>query len=246
MLIYNNPKFSIFFGDLQSSPFKIEQLRESKEKSKDHLMEKIKSTIPELQNYIPLKKLYFLHQIHESYGIIIDSNSTTQTEDCLKKDGDYIITSKQNLGIGTLTADCLPIVFYDILNNVIAIAHAGWRGTVKNIAKVVINDCNKKYGTRPENFLIFFGPSARSCCYEVDEKFFDNIDKKYINTLIERDDKIFFDLPLYNQLLIENCGVKKENINLEYNVCTICNSNFCSYRRKRENSDLAMTIVTLR
>lgn len=245
MLVHKSSNFSIFFGDLQNSPFKIKALRECKQKSKNHLTQKIKQEIPNLQKYIKIDNLYFLHQVHDAYGTIIYPTSNIKTDDSLIIDGDFIISSKQNVGIGILTADCLPIVFYDIINNVVAIAHAGWRGTVKNIAKVVIDQCSKNFGSKPKDFLIFFGPSAKPCCYQVDEIFGDSIGSAFLHTLIKKNGKIYFDLPLYNQTLIENCGVKKENINLEYNICTICNTDFCSYRRDKENSGLEMSIITL-
>ena len=44
-----------------------------------------------------------------------------------------------------------------------------------------------------------------------------------------------------NQLL-EDFGIKKEVIKLDYNICTICNKSFCSYRRDR-GKDLSYQIT---
>src|SRR5438477_544569 len=83
-----------------------------------------------------------------------------------------IIINVKNLGIGILTADCLPIIFYDPYNNIISIAHAGWRGTMQNIAIKVIETMRNSFKSKPENIEVFFGPSAKDCCYEVGENFY--------------------------------------------------------------------------
>ena len=46
---------------------------------------------------------------------------------------DALVTSDKSLILGITTADCLPIIFYDPKNQVIGIAHAGWKGLVKGV-----------------------------------------------------------------------------------------------------------------
>jgi polyphenol oxidase len=38
-----------------------------------------------------------------------------------------LITSEKDLVLSVLVADCVPIIFYDEIKNIIAVAHAGWR-----------------------------------------------------------------------------------------------------------------------
>ena len=48
------------------------------------------------------------------------------------KEADGLVTSLKQVPLLIFTADCVPIVFYDKKQGVIALAHAGWRGTYGN------------------------------------------------------------------------------------------------------------------
>jgi YfiH family protein len=71
----------------------------------------------------------------------------------------------------TLHADCQPLLFVDPgLNGqqpAIAAAHAGWRGTVADVAGQTIATMSAAFGSRPENVLVALGPAIGPCCYEV-------------------------------------------------------------------------------
>ena len=43
-------------------------------------------------------------------------------------EADALITGEQNIALGVVTADCLPILIHDEKNRVIATIHAGWKG----------------------------------------------------------------------------------------------------------------------
>ena len=156
--------------------------------------------------------------------------------------GDYLITSVPQVGLAIATADCLPIIIYDPVQQVVAAIHAGWRGSVAGIAKKVITTMQTTFGSQPADLHIFFGPSAGVCCYAVDEQFVRELPEPgpYI---VYRDGKIFFDNLLYNQLALEHCGVR--NFVHQYWRCTICSPDFCSYRRDGKAAKRQMTIVTL-
>lgn len=47
--------------------------------------------------------------------------------------GDGLVTNIPNLVLTTYHADCVPLYFYDYDKKVIGLAHAGWKGTYKNI-----------------------------------------------------------------------------------------------------------------
>ena len=54
------------------------------------------------------------------------------------KEADGLVTSLKQVPLLIFTADCVPIVFYDKKQGVIALAHAGWRGTYGNIAGEIV------------------------------------------------------------------------------------------------------------
>jgi YfiH family protein len=63
-------------------------------------------------------------------------------------------------------ADCVPLLFYDPVQRVLGIAHAGWRGTLAGIARSVAQAMIDG-GCRPDDIRVGIGPSIGPCCYEV-------------------------------------------------------------------------------
>ncbi|MDR3647163.1 MAG: peptidoglycan editing factor PgeF [Candidatus Babeliales bacterium] len=243
MNIFKAARFSILFGDPKTSPFTGSEFHSLIEDNKVILQHKIDAKTPFIQESLDINNLLFLRQVHGIDGAIINPNNKLES---LLQDGDYIITNTTNLGIGVLTADCLPIVFYDHSNNIAAIAHAGWPGSFAGISTKVICEMQTKFNSHINDILIFFGPSAKVCCYEVQKDFITKLDTKIKEqTIIEHDAKTFFNLPLYNVLMLEKIGINKRNINFDYNFCTICSLQYCSYRRDKELAGRQMTIISL-
>jgi YfiH family protein len=203
---------------------------------------------PALKNYQPnFGKILIQEQMHGIAGQIVTPKSAKDW--CLDvPKGDYLITQAPNLSLGVLTADCLPIVFFDQAQQVIAIAHAGWRGSVAGIAQVVVTKLVENFGVNPQSLQIFFGPSARSCCYEVDQAFIANLaeDQNGLNCIKKRGESYFFDVSDYNMLCLKNLGVPVANFNLQDNLCTICDVGYCSYRNQGNQTSLQLSLVTLR
>ena len=184
-----------------------------------------------------LNSLILLKQVHGVHGVCIESEEQASSIVPRSYDGDYLITRVKHIGIGVLTADCLPIVIYDPKTESIGIAHAGWRGSVQEIGIRMLKHMEQAFGVTKESIQIFFGPSAGACCYEVNSSFLKNIeDFRYgIQTLKKSNTKIYFDLALFNKLQFKAVGIKEEQIDCTQNDCTIENSLFCSYRRDSGN-----------
>ncbi len=149
-------------------------------------------------------------------------------------DIDALITNEIDVPLAMTFADCVPIFFLDSINKVVAIAHSGWRGTVKKIGEKVINLMLKDYKCKLENILIGIGPSIGVCCFEVDEevykqflllKFLDNN-----NWFEKKDNKYYINLWKVIETMFLKMGIPKENITVT-DLCTKCNNDiFFSHR----------------
>lgn len=236
MVLHNDSAFTIYFGDSQDHCVKSNYTEISIQE-----FEKIKKNLN-------LENLIFLKQVHGTDGAIFTNKSQlNQNLTIFPQNGDFLITNLKNVGIGVLTADCLPVVFYDSEKKLAAVVHAGWRGAVANINEKVIKNMQEKFETNIENFKIFFGPCAKSCCYQVQEEFAQNpeILKYSKDVILKKNNSLFFDLPKFVKLQLLNLGIKEKQIDTSYNLCTICNSNFHSYRRGKESSGRQATIISL-
>lgn len=141
---------------------------------------------------------------------------------------DALVTNEQGVTLVTYYADCTPLFFVDTKKQVIALAHAGWRGTVGRIGGEVIKTMHDNYGCDPKDIKCAIGPAISKCCYEVDE---DCCKHFKVLTDLERERFIFpkengkymIDLLETNRQVLVHAGVPQENITLS-DVCTRCNS----------------------
>lgn len=240
MVLHTHPLFSVYFGDAQDN-VRSEEFRAFAQSNNtlDY------DACAQLKKVTRLNSLTFLHQTHSDQGMVVVHDAELLPP--FAHNGDYLITNKA-IALGVLTADCLPIVMYDKVHHVLALVHAGWRGSVQEIAIKTLKHMERVFGTQPAHLCVLFGPCAKTCCYTVTEEFKDHIapfawaDR----TMQKIGTDYHFDLPLFNALQLEKVGIKSEAISLSYNVCTICNTNFFSHRRQGVEAGRQMTVAWLK
>lgn len=195
-----------------------------------------------------LSHLVILKQVHGNDGVIIESKNDLQDILIRSIEGDFLITNQKGVGLGLLTADCLPLIFYDSRNQIIAAVHAGWKGSVLGISKKVVTHLIKNFHTDVRFLKVFFGPAARVCCYEVSEQFYNNAlhDTLFQKSIIKRNDRFYFDNGVYNAGQLFECGILKDAISYEQYVCTLCSEKFCSYRKEQSAQTRNVTVVSLK
>jgi polyphenol oxidase len=157
-------------------------------------------------------------------------------------DTDGFITDQPGVPLAILTADCLPVFIYDPRRPAIAILHAGWRSSEQNISEEGLKGMQNKFGSRPKDLLVGFGPSIRSCCFEVEKDFKSN----FAFGLLKRNGRVFMDIALINQRQLVNCGVREENI-FDPALCTFCNNNdFFSFRKEAKAAGRLISVMMLK
>lgn len=242
MIIHTDPLFSIYFGDnrTQFIPAQLAHIKNNEE-----LLQQ--QPFAHLKRSLQINELIFLHQIHGTSGLCVSSPTQTKTIIPFGYDGDFIITNVPRVGLAIATADCLPIIIYDSFNHCIAIVHAGWRGSVNNVAIAAIEQMQTYFKSSLENLRVFFGPSAKACCYSVGSEVTEALEQFSFaqEVIFKIGSKVLFDLPLLNRLQLIDYGIKKESFHLNYNNCTICDESFCSYRRQK-SAERQSTIVSLK
>ena len=147
---------------------------------------------------------------------------------------DALITNIKNIAISVLTADCVPILIYEKINNIVACIHAGWKGSVNGIIE---NTFNQIISMNKDNiFYVSIGPCIGFKNYEVGKEFYDElisenkINKKFF--ILNIKNKFYFDLRKYVNFKISKFDIRYiENIDLDtYEE----KENFFSFRRSRK------------
>jgi len=175
--------------------------------------------------------LYFINQVHDNKIRIINSNSLNNIEDY-----DGLITNLPGKVLCTCYADCVPLLFFDPVQGVIASVHSGWKGTIKFIGRETVLKMVNEYNCNLGDILVGIGPAIGPCCFEVQEETYNEFRKKLPIGAFEDDGKLFVDLWNSNIYMLTQVGIKRENIECK-GICTSCNaSRFYSYRKGDKES----------
>lgn len=147
---------------------------------------------------------------------------------------DALITNDLNICIGVTTADCVPLLFYDPVKQVVAVAHAGWRGTGGKIAEKTLSAMQERFGTQPKDLRVVIGPSISVQVYNVGKDVYDHFEAAGfpVSAIFKTEnEQLYLDLWKANQWLLLNAGVPLEQIEIS-GICTYTNhENFFSARR---------------
>ncbi|MBW7473638.1 peptidoglycan editing factor PgeF [Paenibacillus oenotherae] len=109
-----------------------------------------------------------VHGSHVHKVTIDDRGRGRSSRDTAIADTDALITGEKDVLLASFYADCVPLYYYDPVREVIALAHAGWKGTVLEIARETAGAMQREFGCRAEDIRAAIGPSIGGCCYEVD------------------------------------------------------------------------------
>lgn len=198
---------------------------------------------------IPMEKIVTVKQVHGNRLLSIDNADKLNLalEDTVKADG--IVTNMKDLVIITFHADCVPVTFLDKCKNVIAVTHAGWKGTLENISGNTVEKMVENYNSKKEDIIVGIGPSIGSCCYEVGKEVHEKFSKKYnfVNNIFKTvNNKIYLDLWKTNEIQLMNKGILRENIHIS-NLCTSCNNSmFYSYRKEKGTNNRMASVMKLK
>ena len=190
--------------------------------------------------------LYFPDQCHTSNVKIIRGSNAI---DFSKTDA--IITNRTGIGIGVLAADCVPVLFFDPVNNVIAAAHAGWRGTVAKITEKVIHAMQINFGSDVSAIQVGIGPAISQKNYEVGEEVKAEVDKivpepgAFFKPSPQKN-HYFLDLHALNRKLLLDCRLDANNIEM-MELCTFKRTDlFFSARRDGFSTGRFGAVIGLR
>ena len=173
-------------------------------------------------------KLILMHQTHSNRVVEINKNNYKK-----KIKADAIVTKMKGIALGVVTADCVPVILFDIKNNIIGCIHAGWRGAFSDIIRNTIIKIQKI----SSNNLIYacVGPCIGKKSYEVDLIFYEKFvrkskkNRKYFSG--KNRIKKFFNLRKYVTDKLLKLKVKVDQIDKD---TFTQKSIFFSYRRSRK------------
>jgi len=194
---------------------------------------------------LSVDRLTFAEQVHGSEVAVVDES----TVGAGSKPGrlpiagvDALVTTVADAPLVILTADCVPVVLVEPHAGVVAVAHAGWRGTLAGIVADTVEQM-LQLGAGLDRIEARIGPAIGSCCYEVDSGLYDRFAETFSWPVSMADHRL--DLAEINRLDLLELGIKRAKIKLA-GICTACGGErFFSWRARRDSGRQGTIAVRL-
>lgn len=192
----------------------------------------------------PADSLATVHQRHSSDAVVVDE----PFQNGAKADG--MATAAPGVALGILTADCMPVLFHDPVNQVIGAAHAGWKGALAGVLESTFK-AMEALGARAETTSAAIGPCISQRAYEVGPEYFESFmaqDPEFSRFFANgRGDRMQFDLPGFGLMRLRSMNLKSAEWT---GHCTHSDDGrFFSYRRSSgsglEDYGRLISVITL-
>ena len=160
---------------------------------------------------------------------------------------DIILTDNPGVTLYMRFADCVPLLLHDPRRGVVALAHAGWQGTVRGAAAAAVRAMREGYGSNPQDILAGIGPSIGPDHYEVGPEVISQVKQALspeAEELIEsRSGRTYLDLWRANRMQLEAAGVGRIET---AGLCTACHlEDWYSYRLEKPKTGRFGALIAL-
>lgn len=188
---------------------------------------------------ITADQLIVPYQTHSCHVLTIDETFMLLSGDArhaMLQEKDAIVTDVAGVCLCVSTADCVPVLLYDSVREVVAAVHAGWRGTVGKIVAHTLQVMREKYGTQTADVHAIIGPCISLEAFEVGIEVYEAFEQagfamEQIAHWYPEKEKYHIDLPAANRLQLLAEGVPLAQIH-DSAICTYTqHQDFFSARR---------------
>lgn len=108
---------------------------------------------------VPLERLLFMPQCHGTDVVVVDGPWGGDPPPC-----DALVTTRTDLALAALVADCTPVLLHDVAAGVVGAVHAGRPGMTAGVVAVAVSAMRDLGAT---HLTAVVGPSICGRCYEV-------------------------------------------------------------------------------
>jgi YfiH family protein len=195
---------------------------------------------------LPIGSWVYAEQVHGNEVKLLtlsDRGKGIHSRESAIQAKDAFITQEPDICIAALFADCVPLYFYDPIHQAIGLAHAGWKGTVQEIAAATVYGMQQHFNSKPHEIKAAIGPSIGICCFEVDEVVMNKVWELFSRDMMEKDGdkplfhekengKFMLNLQEMNRQIMIKAGILPSHIEVS-DYCTSCRTDlFFSHRKE--------------
>lgn len=121
---------------------------------------------------VGLGELVFARQVHGAAAVFVDGDDVGRgawSEGDVVGEADALVTSAPGVTLVILVADCVPLALVDPAARVLAVAHAGWRGTAAGVVGAAL-DAMTERGAEAGRVRVWVGPGVEADGYQVTDE----------------------------------------------------------------------------
>lgn len=175
-------------------------------------------------------------QVHGNH--VVKASQKDRGSTIKNADGIVATYAHTPITLGVVVADCVPLLLVDPVARVISAVHAGWKGTLGNIASQAVTGM-EELGALPYRIYASIGPHIGMCCYDVPKEramLFKRKDEDQALVTTYYNDSWHLDLARVIVLQLLAMGVSRDTIDVS-SSCTSCQSGeFFSFRKDSKES----------
>jgi YfiH family protein len=169
---------------------------------------------------LDIRTMFDVWQVHSHEVVFAE---TPRPAESPHQRADIILTDQPGVSLFMRFADCVPIFLVDPVRRVIGMAHAGWVGSVDQVAAIAVQAMAGRYHCQPGHILAGIGPSIGIEHYPVGEDVINRVKQAFPDDagklLIEHDDGTHFNLQTANRISLETQGITRIE---DSGICTAC------------------------
>lgn len=238
--------FTTRFGGVSEGIYAELNLGEHRGDSEENVRENYRL----LSEALGLKNICFTRQVHGNTVRRVTAADRHELFSPVPYEADGLITDDPGCSLIIFTADCIPILLADPKKGAVGSVHAGWRGTVTDIAGECVRSMEREFGSAPGDIVAAIGPGIDRCCFETGPEVPDAVRAilKSAGEFIfpgEKEGKFMVDLKGVNRALLIKSGVLPENISVS-DECTKClHDKYWSHRFTGGSRGSQASVITL-
>ena len=161
---------------------------------------------------------------HGSKIACVTAENAHQTFVC-----DALFTQEKSVALAVTFADCQAAIFYDPIQQALAVVHAGWKGLVQKIYEKAVHFMEKKAKSRPQDIRVAIGPSLGPCHAQM-LHYKRELPKEMWPFMVK---PWHFDFWAIAKKQLLSLGILPSHLEVS-NQCTVCHSDsFFSFRQSR-------------
>lgn len=151
-------------------------------------------------------------------------------------DAEVLVTQEKHLALMLLTADCIPGIFYDPVQEVIALAHLNRKTAAYNLGEETVRFLIKEFQSNPSDLLVHFGPYIHRESYSFALPLSEETPLQLVDFIEEKDGRAYIDMKAAFLHQLAKAGVAKEQVTMSDIDTAASLKHFSHYRSQTDPS----------